>query len=480
MVGAGSQLAAGIVLARLLSPADFGVMALAFVVLGLVRPMGDFGIGNALVQRANLTDRHIRTAVSAATLLGIVTAAAIALAAPLGTLIMQDPRVAPVLRLLSLGFAIQGVSVVASALLRRRLDFRKQFFIDTGSYLIGYAGVSIVLAVMGFGVWSLVWGGLAQVVLSTTALVATVDHPMRPLLARKELSELLHFGAGAAGVSWVNYIALNGDNFIVGRLMGAASLGLYNRAYTLMNIPYTYAANVMSAVLFPAFAEVQGEPRRLGQAYLLTTQLTALIAAPAMCTLAIVAPNLVPALYGSRWLGVVVPLQILCGAGYFRALYHLGGIVAHSVGRVYSDLRNQMVYAALVVGGAIFGARSGLAGVSVGVAVAIVFMFFASSLLALRATGTPWSLYLRSQTAALLTAAIVSAAALGTRRLLELTAAPDILVAAAVLAAAAVPWGISMLWQFGQPQFDGLRAELPAWVARLVERFRSLAGRDAS
>ena len=199
-----------------------------------------------------------------------------------------------------------------------------------------------------------------------------------------------------------------------------------------------------------------------------------------MCTLAIAAPNLVPALYGSRWVGVVVPLQILCAAGYFRALYHLGEIVAHSVGRVYSDLRNQVVYATLVVGGAIIGARSGLAGVSIGVAVAILFMFVASSQLALRATGTRWSLYLRSQTTALLTAAIVSAAALGTRLLFELTAAPNIVVATAVLTAAAVPWTISMVWQFGQSDFEGLRAELPGWAVRLVQGFRSLVGRTAS
>src|SRR5439155_23366379 len=116
----------------------------------------------------------------------------------------------------------------------------------------------------------------------------------------------LHFGFGAAMSACVNYVALNGDNFVVGRWSGAASLGLYNRAYTLMNLPFTYAASVMSGVLFPAFAYVQGEPVRLRRGYLLTTQITAVIAAPSMATMAVAAPHLVRALYGPQWSGVVI------------------------------------------------------------------------------------------------------------------------------------------------------------------------------
>ena len=173
-------------------------------------------------------------------------------------------------------------------------------------------------------------------------------------------------------------MALNSDNFVVGRWIGAASLGLYSRAYTLMNLPFTYASAVMSSVLFPAFAQVQGEPPRVRRAYLLLTQLTAMVAASAMATMAVVAPHFVRALYGSRWNGAVLPLQILCVAGYFRALYHLGGVVAQSVGRVYGELRNQTIYAGLVIAGALIGSRFDLPGVAVGVSGAILFMFLAT------------------------------------------------------------------------------------------------------
>ena len=471
-VGAVAQLAVGVVLARLLVPADFGVMTLAFVVLGLAQPLSDLGIGGAVVQRNELTNRHVRTAFTFSVLLGLAIATVMAAAAPLGGFIMRNASVTSVLRALAAGFAFRGTAVAAGALLRRQLDLRRLFFIETGSYVLGYGVVAVSLALYGYGVWSLVWGWLLQSLLTSGGQVATVRHSLRPLLAWRELKDLLHFGFGAAMSACVNYVALNGDNFVVGRWSGAASLGLYNRAYTLMNLPFTYAASVMSGVLFPAFAYVQGEPVRLRRGYLLTTQITAVIAAPSMATMAVAAPHLVRALYGPQWSGVVIPLQILCVAGYFRALYHLGGIVAHSVGQVYGDLRNQVAYACLVVVGSLLGSRYGLAGVAAGVSVAILYMFVATGQLAMRATGTPWRAYLRVQVGAPVAGAVTGGVALAVRLLLEARRASGVTITLAILAAAAVPWSVAMVWQLGEPDFEPLRARLPGWCAQLVEASR--------
>ncbi len=120
---------------------------------------------------------------------------------------------------------------------------------------MGYGCVAVSLALLGYGVWSLVWGGLAQTLMSSIAQIAVVRHP-HPSAARAAASSancsVSALGAHESGC--VNYVALNGDYFVVGRLMGAVSLGLYSRAYGLMNLPHTYAASVMSSVMFPAFA----------------------------------------------------------------------------------------------------------------------------------------------------------------------------------------------------------------------------------
>src|SRR6185369_9209651 len=152
MVGAAAQFLVSVVLARLLAPDDFGVMALAAVILGFMQPVGDFGIGGALIQRAELTDRHVRTAFTFSTIFGIAIASILAIAAPLGGVMMGDPRVTSVLRILAIGFAFRGAATTAGALLRQRLDFKRQFFIDVGSYVIGYGLVAVILARQGHGV----------------------------------------------------------------------------------------------------------------------------------------------------------------------------------------------------------------------------------------------------------------------------------------------------------------------------------------
>jgi PST family polysaccharide transporter len=324
------------------------------------------------------------------------------------------------------------------------------------------------MAMFGYGVWALVWGTFVQTVLSAVAQLAAARHSYRPLLAWQELGELLRFGFGAAVSGAANYAALNGDNFIVGRWIGVASLGLYERAYFLMNLPYTCVANVLSGVMFPAFARVQNDPAALRTGYLLVTQITAMIAAPAMATMAVAAPHLVPALYGPRWTGLVVPLQILCAAGYFRALYHLGGIVAQSAGRVYSELWRQALYACFVVGGAVAGMAYGLAGVAIGVGIAILYMFAATGSLALRVTSTTWTHYFRVQLSALLTATVTYVIVVLVRALLVRWALPDGAIAAGILVAAIPSWSLGMLWTLSDPQCAPLRSRLPAWCARLI------------
>ncbi len=469
VIGVLFQLTVGVLLARLLAPAEFGVMALAVMVLGLAQLLGDLGIGDAVVQRAELTEGHVRTAFTFSVLLGLAVAAVMMMAAPLGAIVMRDAQVAPVLRVLSARFVFRGTAVVAAALLRRRLNFRRSFFIDTVSYVLGYGGVAVTLSLLGHGVWSLVWGSLAQAVLASAAQLAAVRHSVRPLLARRELTDLLHFGFGSTATRCVNYLALVGDNFVVGRWIGPASLGAYGRAYGLMSLPHSYVANVMSAAMFPAFAKLQGEPSQVRRGYLLLTKLTATIAAPSMVTLAIVAPHLVSSLYGPQWSGVIVPLQILAMGGYFRALYHLGGVVAQSHGQVYSELRRQIVYASLVIGGASVGSPYGLPGVAAGVSMATLFMFIAMAHLALRITGTSWRRYLGVQMGALVAAGITGGVALSVRILLEAGDASSGVIALGVVGAAAVPFGVAMLRQLGEPDFEPIRARLPHSCVRLVD-----------
>jgi O-antigen/teichoic acid export membrane protein len=194
-----------------------------------------------------------------------------------------------------------------------------------------------------------------------------------------------------------------------------------------------------------------------------------MVAAPAMAAMAVAAPHLVPALYGRQWTGAVLPLQILCGVGYFRALYHLGGIVAQSAGRVYGELWRQAMYAVLVLAGAWWGMSYGLAGVAFGVAGAIVYMFVASGQLAIAVTQSSWKDYLRVQAGAVFTACVTFGVAFGVRALLVRLALPDAVVTLGIAAAAALPAGAGLLWNLSGPEWAPLRSHLPPWSARLIQ-----------
>lgn len=461
------QFGVGVMLARILPPSDFGLVALAMVVIGFAGMLADLGLGPALIQQQPLDQRHVRVAFSASTLLGLGIAAALVAAAPWIAAWLGDASVQPVLRVLAITFALGGVSSTSHSLLRRALDFRRLFVVSLVSYGLGYAAVALVLARLGFGVWSLVWGALAQAALSAGLSYAMVRHPARPLLAGPEIRALLGFGMGFSLTQVVNYVARTGDNVIIGRWLGAGALGLYSRAYNLMTLPLTYVVSTASSVLFPTLSEIRTDRERLGRAYLLSVQVGALVSAPIMAGLIVAAPHLVRGLYGDAWAGAVLPLQILCAAGLFRTVYHLGGALAQASGRVYGELARQTGYAVLVVGGGVVGSRWGLAGVSLAVAGAITFMYLAVAQLSLQITHRTWGEFARAQIPGVVIAAAVSVVGWATRGAMEAAGASHlgILAAIAATSAATVVLGIYLLPASDRPQL--LFAHISARVARL-------------
>jgi teichuronic acid exporter len=414
------QFAVGLVLARKLPPADFGLMALAMVVVGFAAMFGDLGLAPAIVQLPSLSERHIRVAFTGSLFFGVVAAASLFGLSPILASVAGNGAVAPILRWLALVFVLSALGTTGSALLRRKLDFKTIFVIDFAGVTTS-AVVSLSLAFAGAGVWSLVWGALIQRTIASGSALALTRHNIRPLWSRNEFRELMRFGTGMSLSGFANYVALYGDNFLVGRLLGPATLGLYARAYALMMLPTSYAAAVTSAVLFPAFAEARkdGGVERLRRAYLIAVEFTALLAAPVLAGMIFVAPHIIRGLYGPKWEQSIVPFQLLCVAGYFRAIYHLGGIVTQATGEVYAEFRRQVLYAAAVIVGVAVGSSMGIVGAASGVAFAIAFMYGAMSALSKRLTESTWAQFCRAQCPGVLVAMPVSVASLGTRLVME-------------------------------------------------------------
>lgn len=439
------QIVALILLARLLAPGQFGLFAAAMVVAGFCAIFSELGVGPAIVQRPDLEDRHVRTGFTMSLALSLLAGLAVWAAAPLIAGFFQMPDLAPVVRVIALGFPMQGLTVVAQSLAQRGFRFRWLAIVDASAFALGYVVVAPAMTLMGFGIWSLVGAYLSQQTARMLALWIGQPHARRPLLEPLAMRELLYFGAGFTLARIGNYLAGQGDNLVVGRTLGASALGFYSHAYNLMAAPAILVGQVLDRVLFPTMARVQAEPERLTRGYRSGIFACALVILPGSVIVAILAPEIVLVLLGPAWLGVALPLGILACGMLFRTSYKLSDTIARATGAVYARAWRQAIFAAAVVTGAAVGQHWGLGGVAAGVFVALAVNFTTMAQLSLRLTGMSWADFGRAHLPGVVLALIVGAATWAMTDWLRGQAAAPVLICAAVgLAAAAL--GALLIW----------------------------------
>ena len=390
------QLVVTAALARLLSPQDYGLVGLAAVYVGLAAVFAHFGIGVAIIQRAELTARYLRAGFTASILLGLLTSAIVWLTAPLAAAALGNDQLVPIIRALSLGFLLTNPGLVAEALTQRNLAWRRLMWVEVAAFLLGYALPALVLAAAGFGVWALVASALAQNLVRTVALLSLQPHPKSPRIGH-EIRELLLFGSHFTLARIFNYTAGQGDNLVVGRVLGIVALGYYSRAFKLMMILVTYFATVVTRVLFPIMSRLQGDQERLRSTYLTGSAVLALVSAPLGALLVVLAPEFVGVVLGSRWAPAVVPFQILTAGIMFRNVYLMAYCLDGAMGAMRKRTVRDGIYALAVVLGSVVGTRFGLVGVATGVVLAIAVNYFVGAAMSLRMLGASWSDYARAQ-----------------------------------------------------------------------------------
>lgn len=389
------------VLARLLTPHDFGVVSAALVVTRFSSLFSRLGLGPALVQIPDLEPRHEKTAFTTSLGLGLALGAVIWLAAPSVGSFFRADGVAPVLRLLAVTFPLRGLAVVSESLLQRDLRFRWLASLQVKSFGLAYAPVGVGMALAGYGVWALVGAHMAQSTVRTALLLIAQRPKFPPWPEWRACRELLYFGGGFTAAKIANYAAQEGDYLVVGRWLGPVALGLYTRAYKLMNAPAALFGGMLDDVLFPAMARVQNATARLGTAFRRAVALVALVMLPTSAVLTVLAPELVLVALGPQWEATVLPFQILAVGLLFRSSYKISDSLARATGAVYRRAWRQGVYATLVIGGAVIGQRWGISGVAVGVLAAITINFVMMAGLSLSMARVSWGSFLAAHRPAL-------------------------------------------------------------------------------
>lgn len=378
------------VLARLVTPQIFGIMAIAIMVMDFSKMFTHMGVGPALVQRQVLEKRHLTSGFTLSLAMGVFFGLLLFFAAPLLANFFKMPELVAVLRVISLVFLIDSFTLIGQALMQREMRFKTAIAFEVVSYAIGYGAVGIILAYMGYGIWALVTASLAQAMLFTVLLVWAQPFPKRLGFDVPAIKDLLFFGGGFTIAKIGNYFATQGDNLVVGKMLGAGPLGIYGRAYQFMVMPAGLFGNALDKALFPAMSKVQDNKAKLGKAFLTGVGLIAIIAIPLSFMIVFLAQEIVLILLGAKWTAVIIPLQILGASLLFRMSYKMSESLARATGAVYRRAWRQFVYAGLVLCGSYVGHFWGLEGVALGVALALVINFFLMAHLSLQLTDVKW------------------------------------------------------------------------------------------
>lgn len=379
-----------VVLARLISPEEFGVVGAAMVLVNFSTIFSQLGIGSALVQHPNPEDRHLNTGFTLSILLGLLFTILITLVSPFIASFFQMEALTEILMSLSLVFFLQGLSVVAESLVKRELNFRLLTVIDVSSFIVGYGIFGIGLAIMQFGPWALVGATLIQTMMKSGLLFLIPLHKKRIRLDMNAVKELFYFGGGLSLGQICLSFATQGDNFIVGRWLGAEALGIYGRAYQLMVMPASLFGRIVDKVLFPALAKMQDSKTNLAIAFKRCIGLIALCVLPSSLVMFILAPEIIVVLLGPSWRGVILPFRILALGMYFRTAYKITGILARATGAVYNLAWRHALYGTMVLMGAWVARSYGIAGVAFAVVCALLVYYLLMISLSLRITQISW------------------------------------------------------------------------------------------
>jgi O-antigen/teichoic acid export membrane protein len=308
------------VLARMLLPADFGIVSMASFVIDFLQMFRQMGFSSALIYYKGDIRRAADTAFIILMIIAIVLVSVSFIAAPYVAAFYRTAALTAVLRVLSLNILLSALGEVQLSLLAKELAFRQRLLPDLVP-IVAYGVVAILLALMGLGVWSLVIALIVNSVL--TAVLAWVVVPWwRPRLRfdRQLASELFDYGKYIVGSSLLVFLITRIDNAFIGRVLGAAQLAYYDFAYSTANRPATHISRVIGQVLFPAYSKIQGDMAALRRAFFRTTHYVSLLSVPLGVGIITFASPFILTIYGQKWAPSIVPLQLLGIYGLVRSV----------------------------------------------------------------------------------------------------------------------------------------------------------------
>lgn len=365
----GVSMVATVILARLLTPEDYGLIGMVGVITGFISIFKDLGLASATIQKSDLNDGQISTLFWINVAFSLITLAITVALAPLVARFYSEPRLLLITVAYSIGFLLGGLAVQHEALLKRRMRFFALACVELISLLVGIA-IAVSLAWRGFRYWALIISQLCQALVYAIG-VWTAIRWIPSLPSRNSgVRSMLTFGRNLTGFSVVNYFARNLDNLLIGRFWGSQQLGLYARAYQLLMLPLEQINTPITSVAMPALSRLIDDPERYRTAYLRLLEKIALLTMPLMAFMIVTSDWLVQILLGPKWSGVTQIFAVLGIAGLFQPILSTGGVLYLTQARSHHMFQWGLIASSIIITSFLIGLPWGAIGVATAYSIA--------------------------------------------------------------------------------------------------------------
>jgi O-antigen/teichoic acid export membrane protein len=356
---------------RILNPADYGLMSMATVLMGFAMLLNELGVIPALIQSRRVDDYLIRQLFGFVLTSNVLVFWLLFLVAPALSTFFGEPRLTAVVRVLAVTILIGGVSAVPTALLERDLQFRGISLVEFSSMVLGSA-TTLVLAIQGFGVWSLVFSNIVATTAKTIGIFVVSGFRLLPVFRLAGLRPIFVFGANITGQRILWYINSSADVVLVGKLMGDQALGIYSVAFQLATLPVSKIFGIINRVAFPAYARLQHDRRQATDYFVTSVRLSWFVLCPILWGMSSVSHEFVEVFMGPNWEDAGVVLMLVPLIVPFRVISLLMGPLTDGLGRPDIGSRNLLTFTVLIPLAILIGTIRGLTGVCIALIIASI------------------------------------------------------------------------------------------------------------
>lgn len=415
MSGTVLQFLGSIALARLIAVEDFGLVQLGTMIVGFATRIGGFGLNMGIVQRQDeVSNGQVNTLFWVDFAIKLLIFAGVMAALPFLSIHFDAPRLQAVMPVIALYVVMDSFTGPGFMLLRRQMDFRTLSQIRVFERFVELSS-AVTLAVLGFGVWSLVWCKVLASLSSIVWSARAVRWYPTLRLDFKGSRDLFSFGGWIFVRNIMRYASENVDYYFVGKFLGQQPLGYYTRAFDLMRMPQRRLSRSVNTVLFSAFARIQDQPEKVKAGFDKVVLSVSLASYPLLIGAMMIAPEFILFVYGEKWMPTVVPFQIMCLAGILRSIDPFLNSVVTATGYVKHSAFRRFIEVILVAIASFIGVRYGISGVAIGILVASFVVMFLMVNLLKRVSNIGWRDYISPQLPAIGGSLVMAAVMLALR-----------------------------------------------------------------